>query len=173
MSVHTDEVLFDPLPQPFRFLNKIILKCIEEAIDLSEGGGLTETRTGFVSHNLKLTKVGTIPTLQGDRYFLSTQIEDQEIAVYQLLGNSQYLVAGTVVGDIIVFDLVEMKQVYVLNVTTLSKFAQQSPVTHLKCFESDQGHYVVAFATEDVADILMLSPSFVLNLSVISDMSKA
>ena len=172
MSVHTDEVLFDPLPQPFRFLNKIILKCIEEAIDLSEGGGLTETRTGFVSHNLKLTKVGTIPTLQSDRYFLSTQIEDQEIAIYQLLGNSQYLVAGTVVGDIIVFDLVEMKQVYVLNVTTLSKFAQQSPVTHLKCFESDQQHYVVAFATEDVGYILMLSPSFVLRTSVEIDVSQ-
>ena len=29
MYVHTDEVLFDPLPQPYRFLNKILLQTIE------------------------------------------------------------------------------------------------------------------------------------------------
>ena len=64
MSVHRDEVLFDPLPQPYRFLNKLLLLCIEEAADLAEGGGVQETRTAFIGHNLKLTKVGRIPVIQ-------------------------------------------------------------------------------------------------------------
>ena len=171
MSVHRDEVLFDPLPQPYRFLNKLLLQCIEEAADLAEGGGVQETRTAFIGHNLKLTKVGTIPVIQAKQFFLSTQIDEQEISIYSLLGNSHYLVAGTNLGDIIILDLVEMTTVYTVNVTTISKFAKQSPVTHLTCFETDHGHFILSFATEDIACILLLSPSFVVRSTVEIDIS--
>lgn len=171
MYLHNDELLYDPLPQPYRFVNKILLKCIEDAIDLAEGCGKAEALDSIVSHNLRLTKVGKIPTKQMTDFFLSTMIANQEISSYNLLADTQYLVCGTSQGLIMVCDSVTKSIVYSVNVTTLSKFAQQKPIVKLVCFETDHNNYVISFATEDVAFLLFLSSSFALRSSVELDIS--
>jgi hypothetical protein len=45
-----------------------------------------------VGHNLKLVKVGNLPMEQAGSFFLSTAIAAQDITVYQLIGNTHYLV---------------------------------------------------------------------------------
>ncbi|OHS99250.1 hypothetical protein TRFO_08498 [Tritrichomonas foetus] len=171
MYVHNDDVLFDPLPQPYRFVNKILLRCIEDAIDLAEGGGSAESLHSIVSHNLRLTKVGKIPVTQMNEFFLSTVIANHEVTSFLLLGETQYIVCGTSQGLIAICDPVEKSIVYSINVTTLSKFAQPRPINHLICFQTDHSNYVVAFATEDVGYLLFISSSFVLRSSIELDIS--
>ena len=172
MYVHTDEVLFDPLPQPYRFLNKILLQTIENAMDLAEGGASQESMNAFVGHNLKLTKIGKVPTYSAQEFFLSTEIVDDEIAVYDLLGDSQYLVAGTVQGVIAIYDPVEKVVVYNAPINTLSKFARLCPITHLKCFGTDYDNFVVAFATEDVAFLLFFNQGLTMKAAVEMNISQ-
>jgi hypothetical protein len=140
MYIHTDEILFDPLPQPYRYINKLLLRCIEDAIDLAEGGGSAASLTAVVGHNLKLTKVGKIPTEQAGSFFLSTAIAAQEITVYHLLGDTHYLVIGTTQGNITVFDTLSQAVVYSLAITTLSKFAAAHPIRHLNCLETNHSN---------------------------------
>jgi hypothetical protein len=92
------------LPQPYRYDNKLLLWCIEDAIDLAEGGGRASSLQSVVGHNLKLTKVGKLPTEQEGSFFLSTAIAAQEITVYRLLGETHYIVVGTDQGSIMIFD---------------------------------------------------------------------
>ena len=157
MYVHTDEVLFDPLPQPYRFLNKLLLQAIEDAMDLSEGGGSQETMSAFVGHNLKLAKIGKVPTFPAREFFLSTEIVDDEIAVYDMLGDTQFLVAGTSQGVIAIYDTIEKVVVYNAPINTLSKSARLLPITHLRAFATDHENFVVAFATEEAAFVIFLN----------------
>jgi hypothetical protein len=39
MYIHTDEILFDPLAQSDRDVNMLLLRGIEDAIYLADGGG--------------------------------------------------------------------------------------------------------------------------------------
>lgn len=171
MYLHNDELLYDPLPQPYRFINKILLQCIEDAIDLAEGGGKAEALNSIVSHNLRLTKVGKIPITPMPELFLSTTIANHEISAYSLLGETQYLVCGTSQGLIIVFDSISKSILYSTNITTLSKFAQQNPITKLICFETDHDNYIISFATEDIAFLLFFSSTFTLLSSIELDIS--
>lgn len=172
MYLHNDELLYDSLPQPYRFVNKILLRCIEDAIDLAESGGKAESLYTIVSHNLRLTKVGKIPTFTIHEFFLSTVIANHEITIYNLLGDSQYLVCGTSQGLIVICDPVEKSVVYSVNITSLSKFAQQKPVVKLNCFPTDYNNYIVSFATEDTGFLLFLSSTFTLRNSVELDLSQ-
>lgn len=172
MYLHNDELLFDPLPQPYRFVNKILLRCIEDAIDLAESGGKAESLYSIVSHNLRLTKVGKIPAFTINEFFLSTAIANHEIISYQILGETQYLVCGTSQGNIIIFDPVEKSILYSVNVTSLSKFAQQNPIVRLNCFQTDYNNYIVSFVTEDVGFLLFLTSTFQLKNSVELDLSQ-
>jgi hypothetical protein len=47
-------ILFDRLPQPSRFLNKLLLHHVGDAIDLAEVGGSAESLDSVISHNLRL-----------------------------------------------------------------------------------------------------------------------
>lgn len=170
MYLHNDEVLYDPLPQPYRFVNKILLRCIQDAIDLAESGE-AEALNSIISHNLRLTKVGKIPTINMSDFFLSTTIANHEITTYSLIGNTQFLVCGTSQSLIVICDIISKSIVYTLNITTLSKFAQLKPIVHLLSFETDHNNYVVVFATEDIGFILFISSAFVLRSSIEIDIS--
>jgi hypothetical protein len=171
MYIHTDELIFDPLPQPYRYINKILLHCVEDAIDLAEGGGSPESLNSIVSHNLRLTKVGKLPTEQMENFFFSTAICNHEVSIYTMLGNTQFLLTGTSQGNLMIYDPLTQAPVFTLAITTLSKFASQRPITHLLGFETDHSHYIVAFATEDVSFLLFLSTAFVTKATIELDMS--
>jgi hypothetical protein len=171
MYIHTDELIFDPLPQPYRYVNKLLLQCIEGAIDLAEGGGSAESLHAIVSHNLRLTKVGKLPTQQMETFALSTSISSQEISVYTLLGNTQYLLAGTNQGTVLIYDPIGESTVFTMSITTLSKFAAAHPIQHLIGFETDHSHYVVAFATEDTAYLMFISSAFAVKSTIELDFS--
>lgn len=172
MYLHNDELLYDPLPQPYRFVNKILLRCIEDAIDLAESGGKAESLYSIVSHNLRLTKVGKIPTFTMSDFFLSTDIINHEITLYSLLGDTQYLVCGTSQGSIMVYDPISKSVVYSVSITSLSKFAQQNPVVRLNCFQTDHNNFIISFVTEDAGFLLFLSSTFTLRNSVELDLSQ-
>lgn len=172
MYLHNDELLYDSLPQPYRFINKILLRCIEDAIDLAEGGGKAESLYSIVSHNLRLTKVGKIPTFTMSDFFLSTVIANHEITLYSLLGETQNIVCGTSQGLVVVCDPISKSILYSVSVTTLSKFAQPKPVSRLNCFQTDYNNIIITFATEDAAFLLFLSSAFALRSSVELDISQ-
>jgi hypothetical protein len=171
MFLHTDELLFDPLPQPYRYVNKLLLRCIEDAIDLAEGGGSAQSLSSVVGHNLRLTKVGKLPTSPMNLFFFSTAIAAHEVSIYQLLGNSPFVVAGSSQGQIMIYDPHTSSVVYTLSITTLSKFATVRPILHLTAFETDHSHYVIVFTTEDLSYLLFLSNQFVLKSSIELDFS--
>ena len=170
-EIHNDDVLYDPLPQPYRFLNKLLIKTFEDAVDLAEGGGAAEIRNAYISHNLRLTKVGKIPTKVHDQFILSSTISQNEISCYQLLANTNLLVIGTSNGNILIYDPSTDQVVYNLSITTLSKFAQAHPISILCTFETDFNNYIIAFATEEVSYLLLISNTFVLKSSNELDIS--
>jgi hypothetical protein len=171
MYLHTDELIFDPLPQPYRYVNKLLLRCIEDAIDLAEGGGSAQCLNTVVGHNLRLTKVGKIPTSQMDTFFFSTAIATHEVSLYRLLGETHFIVTGTSQGNIAIYDPHTQSAVYTLSITALSKFAAARPILHLSAFETDHSHFVIVFATEDLTYLLFLSSQFILKASIELDFS--
>ena len=116
MYLHNDEILFDPLPQPYRFVNKILLRVIEDAIDLAEGEGSAESYNSIISTNLKLTKVGKNPTFEMNDFFLSTNIDENEITQYSLVSDTHFLACGTSQGMIHIYDIENKSIVYSLNI---------------------------------------------------------
>ena len=171
MAVHNDELLYDLLPQPYRFINKILVKTIEEAIDLAEGGGSAETQNSFVLHNLRLTKVGKIPISKMNDFFLSTDITQQEITVYQFFANTSHLLVGTNQGTILIFDI-NLKQILLnLPISTLSKFAQLTPIIRLISFPTDHENYVIVYYTEESSHILFLNSTFLLRSPIELDLT--
>jgi len=171
MQVHTDDILMDPLPQPYRFINKILVKTIEEAIDLAEGGGAAETQNAFVCHNLRLTKVGKIPLQKMADFFLSTDISNQEISVYQIFANTSHLVVGTNQGNIVIFDISTKQVLMNVPVTNLSKFANISPILRIVSFATDHENFVIGFCTEEVAYILFINANYTLKAPIEIDIS--
>ena len=172
MYLHNDEILYDPLPQPYRFVNKILLRCIEDAIDLAEGDGSAESFNSIISTNLRLTKVGKIPTFEMNEFFLSTVIDENEVTQYALISDTQYLACGTSQGMILICDVETKSVVYSLNVASLSKFVQPRPITHLIALQTDHSNFVIAFATEDYGYLLFISPTFILRSSIDLDISQ-
>jgi hypothetical protein len=170
-SIDTDEILFDPLPQPYRYINKLLLRCIGDAIDLAEGGGSAASLQAIVGHNLKLEKVGKLPTEQAGSFFLSTAIAAQKITVYRLLVDTHYLIADTTQGRIVIFDPVWQSVVYTLGITSLSKFAAVHLIHHLNCLETNYSNYVVTFVTDELSYLLFLSSSFAFKTAIELDLS--
>ena len=169
-SPHTDELLFDPLPQPYRFINKILVQTIESAIDLAEDGGSAEALNAFVCHNLRLTKVGKIPTLSMDNYLLSTTISPNEITCYSIFADTRYLIAGNNQGVLTIFNVEEKQILFTYTASSISKFAT-GPITHILSFKSDHDVNVVVFTCEESLIILFISQSFALRGQMEVDIS--
>ena len=165
---YTDEMLFDPLPMPFRFVNKILVQTIEAAIDLAEDGGSAEALNAFVSHNLRLTKVGKIPTLSMENYILSTAISPNEISCYKLFSNTRNLLVGNNQGAISIFDF-DQKQV-VFTYTASSKYASGN-ISQMISFPTDHNNHVVGVICEDCLIILIISGNFALKGQMEVDVS--
>ena len=165
---YTDEMLFDPLPMPFRFVNKILVQTIEAAIDLAEDGGSAEALNSFVSHNLRLTKVGKIPTLSMENYILSTVISPNEITCYKLFSNTRHLLVGNNQGVISIFDFDE-KQI-LFTYTASSKFASGN-ISQMISFPTDHNNHVVGVICEDSLIILFISNNFALRGQMEVDVS--
>lgn len=159
VSAHNDEILFDPLPQPYRFISKILVQTIEEAINLAEDGGSTEAQNAFVCHNLRLTKVGKIPIVSLDKYVTSTELSENEITNYQIYANTKNLLFGTSAGTVHIYNPESKQNLLTINVSSISKFAQGS-IAHLSSFETDYENNIIVFTCEESAFIAFISNSF-------------
>lgn len=168
---YNDDMIYDPLPQPYRFINKILIKTIEEAIDLAEGGESPEALSAFVCHNLKLTKVGKLPTYTMETLFLSTDIFEEEISAYHLFADTGYVMAGTATGIVIVYDPETKKKLYEANIVTLTKGSVPSPIVFLSSLRVSPDNFAIAFGTEDAACIQFLASTFLVKGTIELDIS--
>ncbi|EAX99825.1 hypothetical protein TVAG_088070 [Trichomonas vaginalis G3] len=159
VSANNDEILFDPLPQPYRFISKILVQTIEEAINLAEDGGSTEAQNAFVCHNLRLTKVGKIPITSLQNYVTSTELTENEISIYQIYANTKNIMIGTTAGTIHIYNPESKQQMLTINVSAISKFAQ-GPISHLFSFETDYENNIIVFACDESAFIIFVSNNF-------------
>ena len=170
-DINDDEMLSDPLPQPYRFINKLLLRVIEDSIELAEDGG-NSSNDNFICHNLRLTKVGRIPYQNMEQFFLSTEISQSEITSYSVFANTKLFLVSTSNGSIFIYDLYSRTISFQYSLSTLQKGLSGRPITQIVSLQSDYGNFGIALISEELCYFLLLSPSYQVKWTTEIDISE-
>lgn len=168
--MHKDEMLIDSLPQPYRFINKLLLQCIENSCDLVERSQ-SAAKEGFVMHNLHLAKVGCSSLIYMDRFMLTSDLNSSDIAIYAFLADTDLLVYGTHTGILEVYDFKERKVQYSFSLQQNSKAGTPKTITQIVTGKQGDNIYYIVFVSDETAYFMFLGDQFVLKLQYEVDLS--